>query len=78
MLSPRVDTRFAEVLGKAARSAPWLVIGPEGGLADDELAALTRLGYALARLDTYVLRTEHAGPIAVALARELCHGGGAQ
>ena len=78
VLSPRVDARFAEAIGKAARPPPWLVIGPEGGLDDDELAALTRLGYALARLDTYVLRTEHAGPIAVALARELCHGAGAQ
>jgi 16S rRNA (uracil1498-N3)-methyltransferase len=69
VLSPREGVPFVDAV--RAGSPAWLVVGPEGGLADDEHDALTRLGYALARLDTYVLRTEHAGPIAVALAREL-------
>jgi 16S rRNA (uracil1498-N3)-methyltransferase len=71
VLTPRDGVRLAAAL----RGSPaWLVVGPEGGLDDDEHAALGRMGYALARLDTYVLRTEHAGPIAVALARELGRG----
>ncbi len=68
VLSPRTDARMGDVLGA---SPAWLVVGPEGGLDDAETDALVALGFALARIDTHVLRTEHAGPIAVALAREL-------
>jgi len=45
----------------------WLVIGPEGGLAPDEVEGLTRLGYRSVGLAGPVLRVETAAPIAVAL-----------
>ena len=38
-----------------------LLIGPEGGLSADELAAAQRAGFRLARLGPRVLRTETAG-----------------
>ncbi len=71
LLSPRAGARLREVIRADAATPPWLVVGPEGGLDDAETDSLLASGYVLGRLDTYVLRTEHAGPIAVALAREL-------
>jgi 16S rRNA (uracil1498-N3)-methyltransferase len=38
-----------------------LLIGPEGGLSADELAAAQRAGFRIARLGPRVLRTETAG-----------------
>jgi 16S rRNA (uracil1498-N3)-methyltransferase len=38
-----------------------LLIGPEGGLSPDELAAAQRAGFLIARLGPRVLRTETAG-----------------
>ncbi len=43
-----------------------VVVGPEGGLADDELAALTAAGGVASRLGPEVLRTSTAGVAAVA------------
>jgi 16S rRNA (uracil1498-N3)-methyltransferase len=44
-----------------------LVVGPEGGIAPEELAALTDAGAVRARLGRSVLRTSTAGPAALAL-----------
>jgi 16S rRNA (uracil1498-N3)-methyltransferase len=43
-----------------------VVIGPEGGITDDEVAALTRAGGSPVRLGTSVLRTSTAGVAALA------------
>jgi 16S rRNA (uracil1498-N3)-methyltransferase len=43
-----------------------LLIGPEGGLSPDELAAAQRAGFRTARLGPRVLRTETAGVAALA------------
>jgi 16S rRNA (uracil1498-N3)-methyltransferase len=43
-----------------------LVVGPEGGIAAEELAAFTAAGAAAVRLGTPVLRTSTAGPAALA------------
>lgn len=55
----------------AAAGAPvrrvLVVVGPEGGISDREVAALTDAGAVLARLGPHVLRTSTAGPIAIAL-----------
>lgn len=55
----------------AAAGAPTrqvlIVVGPEGGISDREVAALTGAGAVLARLGPHVLRTSTAGPIAIAL-----------
>jgi len=44
-----------------------LVVGPEGGIADDEFAALTSAGARRVRLGATVLRTSTAGPAAIAV-----------
>ena len=44
-----------------------LVVGPEGGIAAEELAALEGAGATLARLGESVLRTSTAGPAALAV-----------
>ncbi len=55
-----------------AGGAPELlvVVGPEGGIAEAELAALVEAGATAARLGPHVLRTSTAGPVAVALLSE--------
>ncbi|MDN4481433.1 16S rRNA (uracil(1498)-N(3))-methyltransferase [Demequina muriae] len=49
-------------------SAPtvWLVVGPEGGISDGELAALTDAGAEAVVLGPHVLRASTAGPAALA------------
>ncbi len=42
-----------------------VVVGPEGGLSDDEVAALAAAGARAVRLGTEVLRTSTAGVAAV-------------
>jgi 16S rRNA (uracil1498-N3)-methyltransferase len=44
-----------------------LVVGPEGGIAPDELATLTEAGAVAVRLGDTVLRTSTAGPAALAV-----------
>jgi 16S rRNA (uracil1498-N3)-methyltransferase len=45
-----------------------LVVGPEGGIAPEELAALQGAGATVVRLGDTVLRTSTAGPAALAVA----------
>ncbi|AEG44715.1 16S rRNA (uracil(1498)-N(3))-methyltransferase [Isoptericola variabilis] len=58
--------------GGDAGAAPELlvVVGPEGGISDAELALLIDAGAVAARLGPHVLRTSTAGPVAVALLSE--------
>ncbi len=44
-----------------------MIVGPEGGIDDAELAALAEAGARTARLGPHVLRTSTAGPVALAL-----------
>ena len=44
-----------------------LVIGPEGGIAGEELDLLAGAGAEIVRLGSTVLRTSTAGPAALAL-----------
>ena len=44
-----------------------LVVGPEGGIAPEELETLTRAGATAVRLGPEVLRTSTAGPAAIAV-----------
>lgn len=55
-LAPTGAARAADVL-LGARSIA-LLVGPEGGLADDELAEAERAGWQAASLGPFVLRTE--------------------
>ncbi|QAY63052.1 16S rRNA (uracil(1498)-N(3))-methyltransferase [Xylanimonas allomyrinae] len=47
-----------------------VVVGPEGGISDGEVRALTDAGARAVRLGPHVLRTSTAGPVAVALLSE--------
>ncbi len=49
-----------------------LVVGPEGGISDDERAALERAGALSARLGPSVLRTATAGAVAAAVVLAGC------
>ena len=44
-----------------------LVVGPEGGVAPDELATLEAAGAVAVRLGSTVLRSSSAGPAALAV-----------
>lgn len=48
-----------------------LLVGPEGGLSETELALAARLGFEPLRLGPRVLRTETAGPTALAALQAL-------
>ena len=63
-----VDLPAVDPVAAAAPARQVLiVVGPEGGISDREVAALTEAGAVLARLGPHVLRTSTAGPIAIAL-----------
>lgn len=69
VLSPTGPASLAGLASTAARVE--LLIGPEGGLDDAELAAAERAGYAPVRLGPRVLRTETAGIVALAVLQAL-------
>jgi 16S rRNA (uracil1498-N3)-methyltransferase len=64
-LHPEAEIAFAEALAPGA-AAVVLVVGPEGGLADAELALARAAGFTLVRLGDFVLRTETAATAALA------------
>jgi 16S rRNA (uracil1498-N3)-methyltransferase len=45
----------------------WIAVGPEGGWTEGEVELLVGSGWRAVGLGTTVLRTEHAGPVAVAV-----------
>jgi 16S rRNA (uracil1498-N3)-methyltransferase len=65
VLSPSGPASLAGLTSVGARVE--LLIGPEGGLEDAELAAATQAGFAPVRLGPRVLRTETAGIVALAV-----------
>jgi 16S rRNA (uracil1498-N3)-methyltransferase len=55
----------------AAPTEVLVAVGPEGGWTDEEVDAAVTSGWLAVGLGATVLRTEHAGPVAVAVAAAL-------
>jgi 16S rRNA (uracil1498-N3)-methyltransferase len=58
---------LGSLLSGPRRKEVWFAVGPEGGLTEGELAALTARGWGVASLGPRVLRTETAGTVAAAI-----------
>ncbi len=66
-----VDSADADdpVAAPATTTAPtiWVVVGPEGGIADEEVASFIQAGAASCVIGTTILRASTAGPVALTL-----------
>lgn len=67
VLEPTGAQRLTEAELGADERDIVLVVGPEGGISPEELAALEGAGAAVVRLGDSVLRTSTAGPAALAV-----------
>jgi 16S rRNA (uracil1498-N3)-methyltransferase len=68
VLEPTADVRLSGVRFAAGDERDVvLIVGPEGGIAAEELATLEEAGAQLVRLGDTVLRTSTAGPAALAV-----------
>ncbi len=56
---------------RGVRTGVLVVVGPEGGIGDEELTELTDAGATAVRLGPHVLRTSTAGPAALVLLSQL-------
>ncbi|MFK3678925.1 16S rRNA (uracil(1498)-N(3))-methyltransferase [Microbacterium sp. NPDC090218] len=65
LLDPTASTRLSEI--EADGRDLVLVVGPEGGISDEELDRLTAAGAERVLLGDTVLRTSTAGPAAIAV-----------
>jgi 16S rRNA (uracil1498-N3)-methyltransferase len=65
------ETRLGQLLEARPDAPVALVIGPEGGLAREEVAALVSLGGVPVTLGSRILRTETAGLAALAVLQHL-------
>jgi 16S rRNA (uracil1498-N3)-methyltransferase len=71
-----LDPTAEETLSGALANRPariTLVVGPEGGISDEELDIFTQAGAIRVRLGANILRTSTAGPAAIAAINELLH-----
>ena len=58
---------LASVAWPDPRQPVWLIVGPEGGIGDEELAQLRDAGASPMVLGPHVLRASSAGPAAIAV-----------
>lgn len=67
LLDPTAGDRLSDLQTDADTRDLLLVVGPEGGISDSELDALTGAGAVRVRLGDTILRTSSAGPAALAV-----------
>ena len=60
------DLKFADITMPSDLSVIYLIIGPEGGISDEELAIFKEAGALVVKLGEHVLRSAHAGFAALA------------
>jgi 16S rRNA (uracil1498-N3)-methyltransferase len=72
-LHEKATVRMRDALPQPVPDALMLVVGPEGGLSDDEVSALAGEGAAVVSLGPRILRTETAGLVAATI---VLHGYG--
>ena len=65
VLHESATTGLAEIEGLAEARDVLLVVGPEGGVSDEEVAALTAAGARAVRLGPEVLRASTAAAVAL-------------
>lgn len=73
VLDPTATTTLTAACELAKPNSVTLVVGPEGGIAPDELVALEQVGAVRVRLGRNILRTSTAGPAALAAINEILH-----
>ncbi|WP_062133098.1 16S rRNA (uracil(1498)-N(3))-methyltransferase [Demequina aestuarii] len=66
VLHESATTGLATLAWVGSTTPVWVVVGPEGGISDDERAALTDAGAEAVVLGPHVLRASTAGPAAMA------------
>jgi 16S rRNA (uracil1498-N3)-methyltransferase len=64
-LDPTAERPLGPALGEQGERAVVLLVGPEGGFTDDELADAERAGFARVRLGRLILRAELAAVAAL-------------
>ena len=60
------DLKLADITMPSDLSVIYLIIGPEGGISDEELAIFKEAGALVVKLGEHVLRSAHAGFAALA------------
>lgn len=71
LLDPDAESTLATCSPPLPEQPVWLVIGPEGGLSERDIATLHSAGFSGLRLGPRVLRTETAGLAAIAAMQAL-------
>jgi 16S rRNA (uracil1498-N3)-methyltransferase len=71
LLAAEAGDSLAQVAARIASRPIVLLIGPEGGLADNEQSFALANGFTAARLGPRVMRTETAGLAAIAVLQAL-------
>jgi 16S rRNA (uracil1498-N3)-methyltransferase len=67
VLDVHATEKLTEIVSKVAHiKSVVLVVGPEGGLTDEELLDMSKEGAKLVRLGRPIFRSAHAGIAAVA------------
>jgi 16S rRNA (uracil1498-N3)-methyltransferase len=67
VLDPRATINLTEWFASASKpNTVGIIVGPEGGITDDEITLFVADGATPVRLDGPILRTSTAGPATIA------------